>query len=64
MSFVWLIEDAYLDFISLKSTVVDFRIGGEKGRKPQLLRLYGACDGIMEMNVIKRGKERRNYNKS
>lgn len=37
MSLVWQIEDAYLDFISLRSTGVDFRVGREKESKPQPL---------------------------
>lgn len=42
MSLVWQIEDAYLDFISLRSTGVDFRVGREKESKPQpLLPLWG-----------------------
>lgn len=64
MSLVWQIEDAYLDFISLRSTGVDFRVGREKEASHSPYCLYGACNGIMEMNVINWGKERGNHIKS
>lgn len=43
--------------------MVDSRMGSRKGSKQSAYCLSGACNPIMEMNVIKWNEERRNWNK-